>query len=101
VVVPYGDGTAAIDGYTVGLGWLPLIERLIVRLIALGWNREVAQIKPKFGGLRFYVGVATDAMHEAIQEAEEESLRTCDACGLPGRFWDIGHYVVRCERHRS
>ena len=40
-----------------------------------------AQVKEKFGGLRFYVDGGTDAHHHYIRFAEAMSYRTCEACG--------------------
>ena len=70
----------------VGEGWLPLLEKLINELIALGWDRRLAQVKEKLGGLRFYIGGGTPPMFEAIRRAEARSLRTCELCGAPGRL---------------
>lgn len=66
-------------------GWMPLIERLIQDLIALGWDRRVDQVKEKFGGLRFYICEGSEEMHERIAVAEAESLKTCESCGAEGR----------------
>jgi hypothetical protein len=82
-------------------GWVPLVERLIVRLIKLGWNRRLAQVKEKFGGLRFYVGKSSPAVRAAITRAESRSYRTCDKCGKPGRQREEEGVAVRCETHRN
>jgi predicted HicB family RNase H-like nuclease len=90
-------------GAEVGPGWVPLIDRLCARLIELGWDRECARIKEKFGGLRFYIGGTPDetykAIHDAIDEAEAESLRTCEECGEPGRPTTKGWIKTRCPEH--
>jgi hypothetical protein len=49
--------------------WLPIVEALVEELIALGWNRHVAQVKEKLGGLRFYIGEGSEAMEAAIERA--------------------------------
>ena len=82
-------------------GWMPLVERLIARLIKLGWNRHLAQVKSKFGGLRYYVGRASPAVRAAITRAELRSYRACDRCGQPGRQREEEGYSVRCEEHRD
>jgi hypothetical protein len=73
-------------------GWEPLLRRLSEKVEE--WNREqplmnpesepvrVMQVKEKFGGLRFYVGRCPEYLDRAIQEAEAESLWTCEDCGL-------------------
>lgn len=50
-------------------------------------NFEVAQVKSKFGGLRFYVGnsgdVAVDSfINGAVSMAERYSNTICERCGL-------------------
>lgn len=42
--------------FECGSGWNKLICNLIKDLIDIGWNKEIAQIKEKFGTLRFYPG---------------------------------------------
>lgn len=88
-------------GARCGAGWLQLVERLIVDLIALGWDKRCDQIKEKFGTLRFYIGNGSEQIRERIREAEKESGSTCNQCGSPGRRCiELSTYVAtRCERH--
>lgn len=67
-------------------GWMQLLKDLIQDLIQLGWNRQICQVKEKFGGLRFYINEGTDQMHDRIREAEDLSLRTCEVTGEPGEL---------------
>lgn len=90
-----------VCGAGVGDGWLPLVERLIVNLIALGWDRDCHQIKEKFGGLRFYIGAGSAAVHDAIQAAEDESFRTCEECGAPGKRRGGGWVKTLCNVHEA
>lgn len=83
----------------VGAGWSDLIETLVLNLFALGWNGVVLQVKEKFGGLRFYVGSASDAVHARIADAEKESTKICEECGLPGVIRDGGWLKTLCEEH--
>ena len=46
---------------------------------------KAAQVKEKFGGLRFYVDNSDDYVKGAIQTAELMSVRTCEQCGSPGK----------------
>jgi hypothetical protein len=77
-------------GSGVGPGWIPLIERLNIDLQAIDPDYTIAQIKEKFGGLRFY---AQSNVSEAnwtrwmnlIQEAEDTSYTTCEVCGGKGK----------------
>ncbi len=79
-------------------GWFEIIDQLcsasedeIEGLIAMGidkstWPR-VAQIKEKFGSLRFRVtGEASAELRERISHAEVASLHICEKCGAPGRL---------------
>jgi hypothetical protein len=80
-------GEPLYSGYEgwVGPGWLPLLERLAADLAALGWNRDLHQLKEKLGGLRFYTGRATQEINDRIEQAEKESFTICEHCGAPGR----------------
>lgn len=82
------------------VGWLPMIERLVVRLIRLGWDRHLAQAKVKFGGLRFYVGKVNPDARAAIDRAQARSFRICDDCGRPGRQREENGTAIRCAKHR-
>jgi len=68
----------------VGRGWSDLVTRLIEDLEKLGWDGTLLQIKEKFGGLRFYVGTASDAIYDRILDVEDESFKVCEVCGQPG-----------------
>lgn len=97
-------------------GWDPLITRLVDDLDALGLSYEVCQVKEKFGGLRFYwlvkepedirEGLTEDeqkiyyAMQARIDEAEDESLRTCEICGEPGRPQGKSWTRTSCDQHK-
>jgi|HubBroStandDraft_2_1064218.scaffolds.fasta_scaffold00002_59 hypothetical protein len=84
-----------------GGGWLQLIHDLIEELIALGWNKEICQIKEKFGLLRFYTNGMTEPMWEALRRAERRSLQTCEVCGAPGKRRVKGEQRLRtvCDLH--
>jgi uncharacterized protein with HEPN domain len=91
----------AREGFATGDGWFSLIERLSLKL-AEDPNLVVAQVKEKFGRLVVYFGdsalaspeveAATDA---ALDEATEESKRTCELCGDPGE--QHKEHSARCE----
>ena len=84
-----------------GDGWYDLLDRLSAKIEPLG--AVATQVKEKFGELRFYYyigasntinGVNQDAVDDAIGEAEEESKRTCEACGEPGKM--RGGFWLKC-----
>ena len=79
--------------FSIGEGWYPLVKRLIQDLIRLGWNRQICQVKEKFGGLRFYIHDGPDEVFQRIRLAEEESLTVCEVTGEMGKLrTDIGWY---------
>jgi hypothetical protein len=84
--------------FTVGEGWFPLIKSLIEDLIALGWNKQVCQVKEKFGGLRFYINNGSDEIFDRIRKAEDDSLNICEKTGKPGYLRnDNGWLVTLCD----
>lgn len=72
-------------GFECSDGWYDLIYRLCQDLAQMNppEDFEVIQVKEKFGGLRFYVNNATEAMYDRINAAEEESYHICENCGAP------------------
>jgi hypothetical protein len=84
--------------FVVGEGWFPLIKSLIEDLIALGWNKQVCQVKEKFGGLRFYINNGSDEIFDRIRKAEDDSLNICEKTGKPGYLRnDNGWLVTLCD----
>ncbi len=95
----------AQDGFDIGDGWFDIVDRLFVRLSA-DPNLHVWQLKEKFARLTVYfcagdapsdprLDETTDA---ALDEAADESMRTCEVCGKPGVRDKRPHWVsVRCE----
>lgn len=82
-------------------GWLSLIKELIEKAIELGWNKEICQIKEKFGGLRFYINGATDEVYNLISEYENKSFNVCEICGKEGKLYKSGYWLsTRCEEHK-
>lgn len=86
------------DYFAVREGWVPLIKDLIVDLIELGWNKEICQVKEKFGGLRFYINDGTDEMFDRIHKAERESYTICEITGTPGKVrTDLPWHMTLCD----
>jgi hypothetical protein len=95
-------------GFTHGDGWFDILWRLCEDLEpmvaeleqeATGRQFEVLQVKEKFGGLRFYVSHANDAIRQRIGAAAEESFRTCEVCGQPGKQRQGDWIETRCDEH--
>jgi hypothetical protein len=96
-------------GFTHGDGWFDIVWRLCGDLEPLveeferesGHQFEVLQVKEKFGGLRFYVNHASDAIRQRIEVAEEESFHTCEICGRPGNQREGAWSKTLCDLHDS
>lgn len=77
--------TTDIDG-TIPVGWEHIVEEFVQRAITLKtWNKNLGQVKEKFGGLRIYYDEPTDRteglkMYEWLEDAEEKSDNTCQEC---------------------
>jgi hypothetical protein len=85
-------------GAECGDGWSGIVDRLLTDLRELGWKGRVAQVKEKLGTLRFYVtGVQWDERYHRISAAEEESARTCEYCGAPGKLRHGGWLKTLCD----
>ena len=97
-------------GIDINTGWRAIMERLLARLEAAITTQSVdkrdrfriLQVKEKFGRLTVYLADSTPEMDAAIQEAAEESIRTCEVCGAAGtlkerRAW----WSPRCAAHET
>ena len=97
-VEPWRDpGTNWFDGLPEG--WGDVIHAYLLNLDELvsrnGWNVYVAQVKEKFGTLRFYVDIFdaerfhyswgfsddADRFYELVHEMESETGQVCCYCG--------------------
>jgi len=56
-----------------------------------------AQVKEKFGGLRFYIYGGTERMWGAISMAEAMSFKICESCGVPGHKQPGGWIRTLCD----
>lgn len=107
---PYG-------GVSIGEGWWPIVEKLCSRIqYHIDWKEEqrikynrgegctqvvVAQIKEKFGGLRFYYDGGDDYVQGLVSMAESWAGSTCEECGKPGRYRDGGWIRTLCDEHEA
>jgi hypothetical protein len=102
--VPYG-------GFCVDEGWWPIIETLCANIQHhIDWkNRQsevvaqvtVAQIKEKFGGLRFYYEGGDDRISGMVCMAEAWAAHSCETCGAPGKSRDGGWIKTLCDHHEQ
>jgi hypothetical protein len=104
---PYG-------GFAIGEGWWPIIESLCANIQShTDWwnkNREtrpvveqvvVAQIKEKFGGLRFYYEGGDEQISGMVRMAEAWASHACEECGAPGTLGGKGWIKTLCPTHRA
>jgi hypothetical protein len=107
---PYG-------GFAVSAGWWPILESLCVQIQHhIDWKNEqkekfnrgegctqvvVAQIKEKFGGLRFYYDGGDDYVRGLVQMAEAWAAHTCEECGKPGKSRGGGWIQTLCDEHEA
>ena len=83
----------------VGKGWADIVGRLFELCFEEGV--AVTQVKEKYGGLRFYVGSATEQVLDTIDEAEQESYKVCEHCGEPGEPRKGGWILTLCDKHEA
>lgn len=84
---------------SVGPGWAKIVQPLID--YCRDHDVAVHQIKEKFGGLRFYVGEASDEFYGLVEAAEREAAVTCEECGEPGELRGGGWLKTLCNRHHE
>lgn len=106
------------EGCTVGQGWVKLISRLIDDMNETDCTYVVAQVKEKFGGLRFYYDPVEHAegcnggddwsacpLAQLVSRAEAKSYETCEKCGRKAdpqdddsvKFGRWGSYCKQCK----
>jgi len=87
-----------------GDGWFKLLEDLCSKIskeIKKDKIKDfsVAQIKEKFGGLRFYISGGNEKIYNLIDKAERDSYKICEDCGKPGKCIDTGWVYTACKKH--
>jgi len=121
----YGDmrTTAMCWGFDCGDGWYDIINALCANIQEhIDWkisSRErlllnnphnlkvpdeveqlvAAQVKEKFGTLRFYTDGGDDYTHGIIRMAESMSAVTCEDCGNKGHIRHGGWIRTLCDVH--
>ena len=98
-------------GFECGDGWYMLIDTLCHDL---QFNTDknnsggkypqivALQVKEKFGGLRFYVGRATEHQNGEISFAESMSYHICERCGSTDDVQQVGSWIKSlCKNCRN
>ena len=101
---PYG-------GFCCGEGWWPILEKLCSNIQNhIDWKNKqseivlqvtVAQIKEKFGGLRFYYEGGDEHINGMVRMAEAWADASCEECGAPGKRRDSGRIKTLCDTHEA
>jgi hypothetical protein len=115
---PYG-------GFCTGPGWWPIIDSLSGQISSyVKWRNRtredllkdnpydhpipeyiepvrVAQIKEKFGGLRFYYDGGDEHISGMVRMAESWASNVCEECGNPGKSRSGGWIKTLCDHHDS
>ena len=101
---PYG-------GFACGEGWWPILEALCGQIQHhIDWKNKqgnvvhqvtVAQIKEKFGGLRFYYDGGDDEIRGMVRMAEAWADASCEECGAPGKSREGGWIKTLCDHHEA
>jgi hypothetical protein len=64
----------------------------------MGWDKNLHQVKQKYGKLRVYLGPSTEEMDDRVTQAEDESANICETCGKPSKIRRIdGWYKTDCD----
>ena len=104
-------------GFSCGAGWYPILETLCANIQEhIDWKNEqfekygrgeavtqvvAAQIKEKFGGLRFYYDGGDDIVRGMVRMAEAWASCTCEDCGSPGTRRSGGWIRTLCDVHEA
>jgi hypothetical protein len=69
-------------------GWYGIILELDKQIAEIDPDYSIAQIKEKFGGLRYNVESSNnfEAIQPLIREAEDQAAKTCERCGAPAEL---------------
>jgi len=98
-------------GFACGEGWWPILEKLCSNIQHhIDWKNKqsevvpqvtVAQIKEKFGGLRFYYDGGDDYISGLVSMAEAWAGNTCETCGAPGKQRAGSWIRTLCDAHEA
>lgn len=100
---------STLEYFECSEGWYPLIDKLSERLEEVNNSLgdgyiHAAQVKNKFGGLRFYIdteNVSTadyNMVQSFIDEAESLSYSTCELCSDAIDKKNITRYKSICQK---
>jgi hypothetical protein len=110
-------------GFAIGKGWWVIVDKLMGQIQwhidnsvkGNKWDLEndktdvrpiipqvtVAQIKEKFGGLRFYYDGGDEYIHGLVSMAESWAGIACEECGGIGERRSGGWIRTLCDKHEQ
>jgi len=83
--------------YPVGDGWQKIVNKCLKEIAKVDSTIEITTIKEKFGTLRIYCMPFPDTIDDFIEKAEQESAKTCEACGKKGKLREGGWILTLCD----
>ena len=105
-------------GFECGEGWYDIIDTMCGLIQhKIDWNNAegkfhhhkplnpripqvvAAQVKEKFGSLRFYYSGGNNEVRGIVEMAEEMSRKTCEVCGNKGSVRDFNWISTLCDEH--
>lgn len=84
-------------GFECGDGWFNIINNLCSAICAHTDDVQAAQVKEKYGALRFYIDGGDEYVAGLIRMAEMMSAVTCEECGNAGTSNKSGWIKTRCQ----
>ena len=93
-------------GISINTGWQRIIESLSANIdFYVKYSKvdypKVAQIKEKFGELRFYYDGGDERIHGMVRMAESWASNTCEICGKSGKLRHGGWMKTLCDEHEE
>lgn len=85
-------------------GWWPILDKALALIEDIrqdGQQVDILQVKEKFGGLRIYVSDLSQEEDDSLQNIVDESLKTCQICGQPGKLRAGGWWLTLCDTHNA
>ena len=87
--------------FDCGWGWKSILDKLMAD--ALRCHATIAQVKEKFGTLRFYYDHGDEIFDKLVHDCEIESSKTCECCGTTQNVTAEGSWVktLCAECHKN
>ncbi len=109
----YPKTLKCLSYFEINEGWKGLVEEITSKIETIN-NKyspssyvRAAQVKQKFGGLRYYISIEdveeqdVRYVYDMIAEAEKRSFTICEYCGSPANTSRDRPYVeTLCDEHR-